>query len=1235
MIPNGRFKLRRDISENWENNNPILELGEIGIDTDSKSIKIGDGESYWTALLYTGEFQTYLSDNETIGQTGSAGPTGATGTTGDTGPRNPILIAGYTGVAGATGATGDTGFNGPRGLVGSTGLYGLTGDTGNIGKSGKDGIPGLTGPRGATGETGPRGLIGETGRIGPTGLYGWTGATGFMGEIGFIGIIGTTGTTGIIGLTGATGSIGVTGVTGSIGATGATGSIGATGFIGEAGVTGETGTTGATGETGTRGETGFTGDTGPTGYRGLTGNTGVTGQTGAAGKTGATGATGDKGVTGATGATGFMGDTGFMGCTGLEGVTGITGITGAMGRTGFTGAASSFVLSTTWIAGGDSSTTGQQIAYSIDSGSNYNLTGSNGLFTGENPACRSVAIGYTRAYEPIWMAGGTSTSDTQQIAYSIDDGQSWILIGSNNLFSNGTCYSLAFGYTILGTPMWMAGGTSIYQQIAYYTGDDYNFILTGSNGLFTGTNPVCYSVAFGYTSLGAPIWMAGGTSTSDTQQIAYSIDDGITWQLTGPNNLFSGATCQSVAFGYTTLGAPMWMAGGTSTSDTQQIAYSIDDGITWQLTGPNNLFSGTNPVCYSLAFGYTILGTPMWMAGGNGSRSIATSIDNGSTWSLVSNPIFNTSFCYSLTFAYTQSGVPMWMAGGASTNGKQIAYSIDDGFTWELTGPNNLFTNGACYSVAFQFFPLVLDPKGPIGATGATGPMGHTGATGPEGYSDTGPIGPTGVTGPMGDTGPTGPEGYSDPGPIGPTGVTGPMGDTGPTGPEGYSDPGPIGPTGVTGPMGDTGPTGPEGYSYPGPIGPIGETGPTGPTAATGPTGPEGYSYPGPIGPIGETGPTGPTGPTGLSGYSEIGPIGPTGSTTGDTGPVGKTTIGDNFTVAISNGYSYDGINWIQSTALSGFTSVAWNGSMWVAGGPGSIAYSTDGIQWTTSDISVSNLSFAWNGLLWVGVPKTGYEFMSSSDGKQWFPITIGGGYYFFTNGTVAWSSSTGIWLASLVITDPYGFTCRIYISYDAITWNEAYSSFKVLKVNSILWYNPSGVWILGCEIPTGSVITGSVSVGVFTILSTVTVFSSNVNTLATNGYMIVAAANNGLAWSSDGLQWALVTTSIPFSVQCLSAVWNGSIWIALTETGMVYSYDGMNWLVSQSGSTFVSGALASCVVLPNQGQVLATPYTPAVRANWPVNIPPPTTIGQALDLIGACFKTNATILSWFQQPWT
>ncbi len=51
-----RIKLRRDTSANWTANNPILQVAEVGIVTDSASdsvkVKIGDGTSTWNTLAY-------------------------------------------------------------------------------------------------------------------------------------------------------------------------------------------------------------------------------------------------------------------------------------------------------------------------------------------------------------------------------------------------------------------------------------------------------------------------------------------------------------------------------------------------------------------------------------------------------------------------------------------------------------------------------------------------------------------------------------------------------------------------------------------------------------------------------------------------------------------------------------------------------------------------------------------------------------------------------------------------------------------------------------------------------------------------------------------------------------------------------------------------------------------------------------------------------------------------------
>ena len=47
-----RIQLRRDTSTNWTTNNPILASGELGIETDTNQVKIGNGIGNWDVLPY-------------------------------------------------------------------------------------------------------------------------------------------------------------------------------------------------------------------------------------------------------------------------------------------------------------------------------------------------------------------------------------------------------------------------------------------------------------------------------------------------------------------------------------------------------------------------------------------------------------------------------------------------------------------------------------------------------------------------------------------------------------------------------------------------------------------------------------------------------------------------------------------------------------------------------------------------------------------------------------------------------------------------------------------------------------------------------------------------------------------------------------------------------------------------------------------------------------------------------
>jgi hypothetical protein len=48
-----RFQLRRDTAANWNSANPVLALGEPGVETDTLKVKIGDGVTVWTGLGYS------------------------------------------------------------------------------------------------------------------------------------------------------------------------------------------------------------------------------------------------------------------------------------------------------------------------------------------------------------------------------------------------------------------------------------------------------------------------------------------------------------------------------------------------------------------------------------------------------------------------------------------------------------------------------------------------------------------------------------------------------------------------------------------------------------------------------------------------------------------------------------------------------------------------------------------------------------------------------------------------------------------------------------------------------------------------------------------------------------------------------------------------------------------------------------------------------------------------------
>ena len=51
---NTRIQLKHGLAASWADKNPVLLAGEIGIETDTLKMKVGDGTSHWDALGYLG-----------------------------------------------------------------------------------------------------------------------------------------------------------------------------------------------------------------------------------------------------------------------------------------------------------------------------------------------------------------------------------------------------------------------------------------------------------------------------------------------------------------------------------------------------------------------------------------------------------------------------------------------------------------------------------------------------------------------------------------------------------------------------------------------------------------------------------------------------------------------------------------------------------------------------------------------------------------------------------------------------------------------------------------------------------------------------------------------------------------------------------------------------------------------------------------------------------------------------
>lgn len=60
-----RIQIRRDTASNWTSANPTLAQGELGVETDTLKIKVGDGSTAWASLSYLIDTSDYVTETGT------------------------------------------------------------------------------------------------------------------------------------------------------------------------------------------------------------------------------------------------------------------------------------------------------------------------------------------------------------------------------------------------------------------------------------------------------------------------------------------------------------------------------------------------------------------------------------------------------------------------------------------------------------------------------------------------------------------------------------------------------------------------------------------------------------------------------------------------------------------------------------------------------------------------------------------------------------------------------------------------------------------------------------------------------------------------------------------------------------------------------------------------------------------------------------------------------------------
>ena len=280
--------------------------------------------------------------------------------------------------------------------------------------------------------------------------------------------------------------------------------------------------------------------------------------------------------------------------------------------------------------------------------------------------------------------------------------------------------------------------------------------------------------------------------------------------------------------------------------------------------------------------------------------------------------------------------------------------------------------------------------------------------------------------------------------------------------------------------------------------------------------------------------------------------------------------------------YSTDGVTWVAVTETifgkEGIDDIAWGngkfiavgGNPYMSGGRGRIAYSPDGITW--SEVAVTTFgagngiyAVAWGNGKFVAVGDGGGAY--SSDGVTWTAIN---GWLLVSSNE---SSQTVAWCNDRFVVG--GIHGAIAYSSDGVTWTAVanspfdigmiYSSVASGAIYGIAWGNGKFVTVGQYGVtgnPTSRIAYSSDGVN-WAVVTDSTFGTSTIAGVAWgNGKFIANGIGGKMASSSDGVTWTPIVNNIFGANTIFRTAWGNGKFVAVGGSSRIaYSMDGVNWV--------------------------------------------------------------------------